>query len=73
MECQFFIESIRSLPPRQQCIEIERFVRQIFYYDYKNSDTVEDKKNQTLNDQMILCQQRASDLSTNPDLKDKLE
>jgi hypothetical protein len=55
----------RAFTPKEQVIEIERYVRAIGYYDTKNEETVPAKQGKTLGDKFFLAEMRAEELRSN--------
>jgi len=43
-ESKAFLQNISDLNPKQKIIEIEKYVRQKAYYDYKNKEVMNLKK-----------------------------
>lgn len=61
-EVQLFIDSIKDLTPIDKITEIERYVREISYYDFDNGEVQKDKFGRSPNELFTIMQFRMEDL-----------
>lgn len=61
-EVQLFIDSIKDLTPIDKVTEIERYVREISYYDFDNGEVQKDKFGRSPNELFTIMQFRMEDL-----------
>ena len=61
-DIKMFIESIKHLSPIDKLIEIEKFVRRISYYDFKNKDVMSLKKGKGNDERMSIMEMRMQEL-----------
>jgi translation initiation factor 1 (eIF-1/SUI1) len=67
-----FVESIKNLPPKQRTIEIEKFVREIGYYDDGNKEVMDLKNNKSTEEKLYIMQTRLDELKEKDEKLNKL-
>jgi len=61
-ECKLFISSIKDKPPKEKLVLIERFVKQISYYDFDNREMQETKKDKNMKETLAIMEARMNEL-----------
>ena len=73
-ECEIFLDSIKEKSPKEQVVLIERWVRDMCYYDNKNREVMALKRGKGLEEKMFVMEQRLDELKAkNLDLAEKFK
>jgi ribosomal protein L29 len=72
-ELDLFINSLKDMTPKAKAVSIEKFVRDISFYDMDNAEVAPYKRGKTLEEQMIIMEERMDQLKGKmPEYAEKL-
>ncbi|MFC1616164.1 hypothetical protein ACFL21_03415 [Patescibacteria group bacterium] len=73
-EFRAFLKKIKKLSPIEKLLEIEKFLKQICYYDFNNKEVNEEKVGKSIDRQIEIMRTRMNSLKARfPSLRDKLK